>query len=82
MVIAAVGTVLAAGYLLWLLQRVAFGQPKAEWAGHHFDDVLTTEWIAWAPFLIGIVVLGVYPHFLFHITDGAVSGMLKTALGG
>jgi NADH-quinone oxidoreductase subunit M len=33
MVIAAVGTVLAAGYLLWLFQRAAFGTPKAEFAG-------------------------------------------------
>ena len=30
MVIAAIGTVFAAGYLLWLLQRVAFGTPKEE----------------------------------------------------
>ncbi len=34
MVIAAVGTVLAAGYLLWLYQRTAFGEPTAEFAGH------------------------------------------------
>ena len=33
MVIAALGTVLAAAYLLWLFQRVAFGQPKPEFAG-------------------------------------------------
>src|SRR6202162_3692149 len=31
MVVAAVGTVLAAGYLLWMLQRVAFGNVNAEW---------------------------------------------------
>ena len=30
MVIAAVGTVLAAGYLLWMFQRVALGKPKPE----------------------------------------------------
>ena len=30
MVVAAIGTVFAAGYLLWLLQRVAFGTPKEE----------------------------------------------------
>ena len=29
MVIAAIGTVLAAGYLLWLYQRTAFGEPNA-----------------------------------------------------
>ena len=33
MVIAAVGTVLAAAYLLWLYQRTAFGEPSAEFAG-------------------------------------------------
>jgi NADH-quinone oxidoreductase subunit M len=34
MVIAAVGTVFAAGYLLWLFQRVAFGEPKEEFVAH------------------------------------------------
>ena len=33
MVIAAVGTVLAAAYLLWLYQRTAFGEPTEEFAG-------------------------------------------------
>jgi NADH-quinone oxidoreductase subunit M len=35
MVIAAVGTVFAAAYLLWLLQRTMFGDPKPEFAGAH-----------------------------------------------
>jgi NADH-quinone oxidoreductase subunit M len=34
MVIAAIGTVLAASYLLWLYQRTAFGEPTEEFAGH------------------------------------------------
>ncbi len=34
MVIAAIGTVLAAAYLLWLYQRTAFGEPD----GDEFDD--------------------------------------------
>ncbi len=41
MVIAAIGTVLAAAYLLWLYQRTAFGEPTAEFAGggdHGHDD--------------------------------------------
>ena len=33
MVVAAIGTVFAAGYLLWLYQRTAFGEPTAEFAG-------------------------------------------------
>lgn len=33
-VVAALGTVLAAGYLLWLYQRTAFGEPSEEFASH------------------------------------------------
>jgi NADH-quinone oxidoreductase subunit M len=96
MVIAAVGTVLAAGYLLWLFQRVAFGEPKEEFADHgharsvgaaanethgdhHSDihDVKITEWLAWSPFLIAIVVLGIYPNLLFKVIDPASQVVLK-----
>jgi NADH-quinone oxidoreductase subunit M len=38
MVVAAIGTVLAAGYLLWLYQRTAFGEPREEFSGGG-DDV-------------------------------------------
>jgi NADH-quinone oxidoreductase subunit M len=69
MVIAAIGTVLAAGYLLWLFQRTAMGEPKPEFAHEHIHDVHVEEWIAWVPMLIGILVLGVYPHLVFHVTD-------------
>jgi NADH-quinone oxidoreductase subunit M len=34
MVIAALGTVFAAAYLLWLYQRTAFGEPNPEFASH------------------------------------------------
>jgi len=84
MVVAAVGTVLAAGYLLWMFQRVAFGTVKAEFAGAHVHDVHWPEWIAWTPLLIGIVVLGVYPNLIFRVTDGAVTNLahgMARALG-
>ena len=34
MVLAALGTVFAAAYLLWLYQRTAFGEPNPEFTGH------------------------------------------------
>ena len=77
MVIAAIGTVLAAGYLLWMLQRVAFGKVNAEFEGAHIHDVHLSEWIAWAPMLALIVALGIYPDLLFSITDGAVGNVAK-----
>jgi NADH-quinone oxidoreductase subunit M len=69
MVIAALGTVLAAGYLLWLYQRTAMGEPKEEWNGHHIGDVHLGEWVAWVPMLVLIVALGIYPRFLFDTID-------------
>ena len=43
MVVAAVGTVFAAGYLFWMLQKVAFGTPKAEFADAHIHDVIVVR---------------------------------------
>jgi len=115
MVVAAVGTVLAAAYLLWLYQRTAFGEPHlAVDAGHgghgervddvgaphpapqavgaaanpavhddhgHDDhdlhDVSPVEWLAWAPILIAIIVLGVYPRLLFQVSDPAVTQLVE-----
>ena len=75
MVVAAVGTVFAAGYLLWMYQRTAFGEPSAEFATLHVHDVHVPEWIAWVPLLLAIVAFGVYPHALFHVTDSAAHGV-------
>jgi NADH-quinone oxidoreductase subunit M len=72
MVIASVGTVLAAGYLLWMFQRAAFGNPTDEFADHHIHDVHGPEWLAWTPMLVGIVVLGILPGLLLDITNPAV----------
>jgi len=97
MVVAAIGTVFAAAYLLWLYQRTAFGEPTAEFSGGHghdhghghgdddansdIHDVNKFEWIAWTPLLIAIVVFGVYPQLMFQVLDPAVGVTLK-AFGG
>ncbi len=84
MVVAAVGTVLAAGYLLWMLQRTAFGTPTEEFADDpHIHDTVMTEWIAWVPMLILIVVLGFVPSLIFDVTNAPVSavGEVFQALG-
>ncbi len=96
MVIAALGTVLAAAYLLWLYQRTAFGRPNPEFAGtpsvgaaaaddHHgadIHDVTPIEWIAWTPFLIAIVVFGVYPQLMFDVMDPAVTALVERVGAG
>jgi NADH-quinone oxidoreductase subunit M len=73
MVVAAIGTVLAAGYLLWLYQRTAFGTVKEEFVDDpNIHDVNGPEWIAWTPLLALILLLGVYPNLLFKVSDGSI----------
>ncbi len=97
-VIAALGTVLAAAYLLWLYQRTAFGEPNPEFmpGGHaptlsaagnddhgaDIHDVTVVEWIAWTPFLIAIVVFGVYPQLMFEVMDPAVTQLVGVVEAG
>ena len=81
MFVAALGTVLAAGYLLWLFQRTAFGTPKEEFAHEHVHDVGTAEWIAWLPMLVLIVVLGFLPVLIFGMTSDAVQVLAQSLAG-
>ncbi|MEZ5373622.1 MAG: NADH-quinone oxidoreductase subunit M [Microthrixaceae bacterium] len=76
MVIAALGTVLAAGYLLWLFQRTSFGVPTEEFEKDpEIRDMKMTEWIAWTPMIILIVVLGFVPGLIMGVTNPAVQAM-------
>lgn len=81
MVIAAIGTVLAAGYLLWMLQRVAMGKVSAEFADADIHDVTRIEWITWTPILVLVLVLGIFPNLLFETTNASVT-QLTSVFGG
>jgi NADH-quinone oxidoreductase subunit M len=81
MVVAALGTVLAAGYLLWMLQKAAFGRVKDEFVDDpQIHDASMFEYLAWAPLLALILVLGIYPNLLFDVTDPAVINSLSPCL--
>ena len=75
MVVAAVGTVFAAGYLLWMYQRTAFGVPSEEFEHAHIHDVHVPEYLAWVPLLFLIVLLGILPGIMFHVTDAPVQSV-------
>ena len=78
MIVAAIGTVLAAGYLLWLLQRTAMGSPSEEFADDpHIMDTNREEWLAWSPLLVLIVLFGLVPGLIFNTTDPAVDAQLS-----
>ncbi|MGH2739909.1 MAG: complex I subunit 4 family protein [Actinomycetota bacterium] len=76
MVLGGVGTVLTAGYFLWMLQRVNLGQVPERWAGAQLADVNRFEYVAWAPLLVFILALGLYPRLVFGITNQAVESLI------
>jgi NADH-quinone oxidoreductase subunit M len=77
MVLGSVGTVLTAGYFLWLLQRLNLGRAPDRWVGKGFRDVQPVEYAAWAPLMVAIVGLGVYPGVVTNLTNGAVSALTR-----
>ena len=77
MVLGGVGTILTAGYMLWLVQRLNLGKATEARLGEHIDDVRPVEMIAWSPLLVGIAALGFYPGAILKITDAAVNGLTR-----
>ena len=78
MVIGAIGTVLTAGYMLWMLQKVNLGEPSEEWTGKELHDVDRFELTAWVPLIILIVVIGFYPKVIFDTTTDTVTSLIET----
>jgi NADH-quinone oxidoreductase subunit M len=77
-----IGTVITAGYFLWMLQRVNLGKPPAKFAeSSGIFDVHKLEWYAWAPLLVLIIGAGLFPKLVLDVTDGAVK-LVTGALGG
>jgi len=77
MVAGGVGTILTAGYFLWMLQRVNMGTLPERWRESALPDVVAVEWVSWLPLLVAIVALGVFPRLILGVTDGAVSGLMR-----
>jgi NADH-quinone oxidoreductase subunit M len=76
MVAGGVGTILTAGYFLWMLQRVNMGTLPEKWRAESFPDVLAVEWVSWAPLLVGVVALGIFPRLILGVTQEPVDAIL------
>jgi NADH-quinone oxidoreductase subunit M len=60
-VFAATGLILGAVYMLWMVQRVMFGELDNP-ANQDLEDMTTREIVYMAPLLALIVIMGVYPQ--------------------
>jgi NADH-quinone oxidoreductase subunit M len=68
------GTLLTAGYFLWLLQRVNLGRVPDRWEGRPLGDVAAVEVAAWSPLVVLIVALGLAPGLVLWMTNPSVTG--------
>lgn len=79
-VLAALGVVLSAMYLLYMLARVIFG-PIERPAYEGIDDAGPVEMAAVVPLAVLLVVLGIFPSLLVGVQRPAVEAVLA-AIGG
>jgi len=80
-IVAAIATfcmILAAAYLLWMFQRVVFGELSdfLKGLGHHLTDMTPTEILTLAPLGALIVVFGVFPSLILDLIAGSVTRVL------
>ena len=74
-VVATLGVVLGAVYLLWAYQRVFHGPAQAVNAG--LKDMTWPERVAIAPLLAGIIFIGVYPQPVLTRIEPAVNHLVS-----
>jgi NADH-quinone oxidoreductase subunit M len=75
MVFGGIGTILTAGYFLWMIQRVNLGVVPERWEPRRLADVNAVEWAAWVPLLVLVLLLGVLPGLVLGVTSDAVASL-------
>jgi NADH-quinone oxidoreductase subunit M len=83
-VVATFVMILAAAYLLWMYQRVVFGEPSTFLLGlgHHLTDISATEILTLAPLGALVVAFGLFPGIVLNLISGPASVALTYAAGG
>ncbi|HEV7809170.1 MAG TPA: NADH-quinone oxidoreductase subunit M [Candidatus Limnocylindrales bacterium] len=79
--VAAIATfcmILAAGYLLWMYQRLIFGELSGflKGLGHHLTDMTPTEILTIAPLAALTVVFGLFPGLILDLIRSSVTAAL------
>ena len=69
------GVVLAAGYILWMLQRVIYGELNPKYS--NLKDMNTMEKIPVILLVISIIFLGIYPKFVIDVLNVGLTGIIN-----
>jgi NADH-quinone oxidoreductase subunit M len=79
-VLAMGGIVLAAAYMLWMLQRVVLGQASTR-AVALLPDLNARETATLVPLVILVFLVGLYPGPLMEMLDASVTNLLEQTKG-
>ncbi len=74
-VLATTGIIFAAVYMLWMYQRVVFGEITRE-ENRRLTDLSAREWAVLVPVLVLIVWIGVYPTTFTGVTEASVNALI------
>lgn len=74
------GIVLAAAYMLWTLQRVAFGRSRTAFAAR-LPDLNWRETATMIPLVVMVFWIGLYPGPFLNVMDASVSHLVQQATG-
>ena len=77
--VAALAMMLGAAYLLWMYQRVVFGDLSdfLKGLGHHLTDMTRTEIATLAPLVVLAIAFGLFPGLLLELWQGPVNDILS-----
>lgn len=73
---AGLGIILNAGYMLWLYQRMFFGEIEIE-KNKLLPDLNTREWVYMLPLVIISLVIGIYPGPFLRYIEKPVNATVK-----
>ncbi|MDP8255718.1 MAG: NADH-quinone oxidoreductase subunit M [Candidatus Alcyoniella australis] len=75
-VAAATGVVLAAVYMLWMYQRVMFGEVTNE-ANAEIEDMRPREWAYMLPLVLMVFWIGLHPNTFLALIEPSVNALLQ-----
>lgn len=74
-VIAVVGLLIGAAYLLWMFKRMFFGEPNPD--NHDFEDMNAREVFYMLPLCVAVIFFGIFPSPLLNVMKASVGNLVE-----
>ena len=78
---AATGVILSAVYMLWMVQRVYYGEVTNE-ENRHLPDLTPREWVVITPVVVMAIVMGLFPTVFLAPTAPAIDKLVQRVSQG